>query len=298
MDYPLNDYANTDTAIESVTRHLDQEQIVTNASSVENAFREWAGITPEEFASHITESRIRTALEHGSHIMSKMSTDKPNSRIVKLLSERTHGKARKNNDKCNENILSIKYGTVKSTFGNIFLAATDDNIVSTSFLPNDQASNKTQLRNVIADLVSTWPNSTITQDCTAVYRIASQAFLQFHPYFQHQNLDEGNVPIRILVKGTDFQLKVWDALLRIPFGTLVSYQDIATFIGHPKAVRAVANAVGDNPVTYFIPCHRVIRKTGQLGGYHWGLTKKLILIGWELAGAKLKPPQVLDSERH
>ena len=88
---------------------------------------------------------------------------------------------------------------------------------------------------------------------------------------------------QLLVRGTKFQVKVWEALLRVPFGALTTYGQIAREIGQPGASRAVGSAVGDNPVAYLIPCHRVIRKEGKLGEYHWGSTRKKAIVGWEMA---------------
>lgn len=90
-------------------------------------------------------------------------------------------------------------------------------------------------------------------------------------------------PIPVHIQGTNFQIKVWEALLRIPTGSLVSYQDLAGMIGYPNANRAVATAVGRNPIAYLIPCHRVIRRSGAFGGYRWGRTRKRALLGWEAA---------------
>jgi AraC family transcriptional regulator of adaptative response/methylated-DNA-[protein]-cysteine methyltransferase len=92
-----------------------------------------------------------------------------------------------------------------------------------------------------------------------------------------------NASIRLHLSGTNFQLKVWEALLRIPEGTLVTYEDIAVYIGLPKATRAVGSAVGHNPIPVIIPCHRAIRKSGDIGGYRWGTARKLALVGWEAA---------------
>jgi len=89
--------------------------------------------------------------------------------------------------------------------------------------------------------------------------------------------------IKLHLKGTDFQLKVWETLLKIPMGRLTTYGDIASKLNNPNASRAVGTAIGDNPVAFLIPCHRVIRSSGELGGYHWGLTRKAAIIGWEAA---------------
>lgn len=89
--------------------------------------------------------------------------------------------------------------------------------------------------------------------------------------------------IKLHLKGTDFQLKVWEALLEVPMGGLVTYGDIASKVENPGACRAVGTAVGENPVAFLIPCHRVIRATGELGHYHWGDIRKAVMIGWEAA---------------
>ena len=93
-------------------------------------------------------------------------------------------------------------------------------------------------------------------------------------------------PLKLHLQGTNFQIKVWEALLAIPPGSLVAYEDLAVYIGLPKAVRAVANAVGKNPIPVLIPCHRVIRKLGDFGGYRYGAARKQALLGWEMAGSQ------------
>jgi AraC family transcriptional regulator, regulatory protein of adaptative response / methylated-DNA-[protein]-cysteine methyltransferase len=87
--------------------------------------------------------------------------------------------------------------------------------------------------------------------------------------------------VRLVLIGTDFEIRVWEALLRIPMGHAVSYSDVARYLGRPSAARAVGAAVGRNPISFVVPCHRVLRGDGSLGGYHWGLTRKKALIGWE-----------------
>jgi AraC family transcriptional regulator of adaptative response/methylated-DNA-[protein]-cysteine methyltransferase len=129
------------------------------------------------------------------------------------------------------------------------------------------------LTGALETLTRQWENAKLIQDphTTGLYleRI-------FSPQRNGKNL-----PLHLLLKGSNFQIKVWEALIRIPPGTVVSYEDVAEMIGSPKAVRAVANAVAHNPVSFIIPCHRVIRKSGAIHEYRWGSARKKAILGWE-----------------
>ena len=132
-------------------------------------------------------------------------------------------------------------------------------------------SGNTDIDAAVADLKNQWKNAQIILDQKATRHYIDKIF---------GDRSQRSRP-SLYVKGTNFQIKVWEALLKIPQGAVVSYEDIAASIGKPKAVRAVANAVAHNPVAFLIPCHRVIRKTGALGGYHWGSEKKIAILLWE-----------------
>ena len=118
-----------------------------------------------------------------------------------------------------------------------------------------------------------WPNAQYTEDSATTAPFAAQLFADqnFRP----------NQPIRITFIGTDFEIRVWETLLKIPVGKATTYGDIASSVGSPKAARAVGAAVGKNPMSFVVPCHRVIGKSGALTGYHWGLTRKKAILGWE-----------------
>ena len=162
--------------------------------------------------------------------------------------------------------LSINYSFSKSPFGNIIIASTHKGICHMAFFENDLEAFNT--------LKSRFPNATYNQ----VMDVIQQNALSI---FQHDwnKLSE----IKLHLKGTDFQLKVWETLLKIPLGNLTTYGEIGKKIDNPNASRAIGTAIGSNPVAFLIPCHRVIQSTGNTGGYMWGNTRKTAIIGWEAA---------------
>ncbi len=157
----------------------------------------------------------------------------------------------------------IEYGFAESPFGSIIVARTWDGVCDLQFLEHNRLE-------TIHELATRWGQYTpTTQSNVMADTVERVAF---------EGLDH---PIALDVKGTEFQLKVWAELRKIPFGTTVSYQEVAERIGEPKAVRAVATAIAQNPVAMLIPCHRVIHSDGTLGEYHWGRDLKRRLIEWE-----------------
>jgi AraC family transcriptional regulator, regulatory protein of adaptative response / methylated-DNA-[protein]-cysteine methyltransferase len=133
----------------------------------------------------------------------------------------------------------------------------------------------------LADMTRRWPNAEVSEDSARTAPFAAQIFAS--------DKWQANQPLRITMIGTDFEIRVWETLLKIPRGRAATYGDVATAIGKPKAARAVGAAVGRNPISFVVPCHRVIGKSGELTGYHWGLTRKRAILGWEAgqgAGAR------------
>jgi AraC family transcriptional regulator of adaptative response/methylated-DNA-[protein]-cysteine methyltransferase len=162
--------------------------------------------------------------------------------------------------------LSINYSFVESPFGDLIVAATPKGICYMAFA-DDQTTAFDALR-------KRFPNARYRHMTDALQQHAVSVFTQ-----DWRKSGE----IKLHLKGTEFQLKVWKILLKIPIGSLTTYGDIASKLNNPKASRAVGTAIGDNPVALLIPCHRVIRASGELGGYHWGLARKAAIIGWEAA---------------
>ena len=163
--------------------------------------------------------------------------------------------------------LAISHGMYPTIFGDCLLALTKRRIIHLSFSDNGDAEA------LVHDLQRRWPCARLQKNMNEtkpyLHRIFSRTDNQ-HVLYSH-----------LFLRGTNFQLKVWEALLGIPVGHLVTYQHIATAIGHPKAVRAVGNAVGANPVSFLIPCHRVIQSTGAIGNYRWGKVRKEAMLMWE-----------------
>ena len=169
--------------------------------------------------------------------------------------------------------LTIRYGFHDTAFGECLIMTTERGICGLSFTVGDRREARLKMQ------LAGWENAEVVADADATGAQAMRIFSDLG------GIQADGPPLRLLLRGTRFQIKVWEALLRIPYGALVSYQDIARHIGHPKAVRAVGSANGRNPIAYLIPCHRVIRKSGLLGGYGGGPGRKLAMIGWEAAQA-------------
>jgi AraC family transcriptional regulator of adaptative response/methylated-DNA-[protein]-cysteine methyltransferase len=166
--------------------------------------------------------------------------------------------------------LEIAYGFHESPFGEALLLATDRGVAGLAFVNEDKGQTRGE---ALADMTSRWPKARFTH---APERTESHARNIFG--VEHWRSEQ---PVRLVLIGTDFEVRVWEALLKIPMGRAVSYSDIARHLGQPTASRAVGSAVGRNPISFVVPCHRVLRGDGDLGGYHWGLTRKRALIGWE-----------------
>ena len=166
--------------------------------------------------------------------------------------------------------LSVQYGFHPSPFGECLIAVTTRGVCHLGFLQS------TDRRATIAELAAEWPRARLVEAPRVTASLARRMFTR----------GNGHAPsIDLYVRGTNFQIKVWEALLRIPTGITMSYEDLARQIHAPSATRAVASAVAHNPVGWLIPCHRVIRKSGALGGYRWGETRKKVLLAWEAAKA-------------
>ena len=158
-------------------------------------------------------------------------------------------------------------------FGRALLMATDRGLCGVAFSDESKGGDAFAL----ADMTRRWPEAIYSRDDDMLRPYAERIF------------DPGrwraDQPLRVVLIGTDFQVRVWESLLKIPFGKAVTYSDIANDIGNPKAMRAVGAAVGANPISFVVPCHRALGKSGALTGYHWGLTRKRAMLGWESAHA-------------
>lgn len=166
--------------------------------------------------------------------------------------------------------LELAYGFHASPFGLAVVMTTSRGVAGLAFADADDAANRAA---ALADLTRRWPAARYVHAPERTEASARQIFdpARWRP----------GQPLRIVMIGTDFEVRVWQALLEIPMGRAVTYSDLARRIGAPKAHRAVGTAVGRNPISFVVPCHRVRRKDGDIGGYHWGVTRKRAIIGWE-----------------
>lgn len=230
-------------------------------------FCRWAGTTPKRFLQALTLERGKRLLEDNhslmevSHRIGLSGTSRLHDHFVTLEAV-TPGEYRAQG----ENLI-IRYGTHATPFGRMFMAVTPRGVCRMEFI--DISSEE----DALAGLHKDWPRATVTRSNQATGHLLNVMF--------SKEADWQQGPASLHVVGTNFQVAVWRALLRIPSGKLASYSQIARALGIPNASRAVGNAIGANPVALMIPCHRVIQKSGALGGYRWGGAKKLVVQTWE-----------------
>ncbi|MGK7889560.1 MAG: methylated-DNA--[protein]-cysteine S-methyltransferase [Leptolyngbyaceae cyanobacterium] len=170
--------------------------------------------------------------------------------------------------------LHIGYGVYSTPFGPCMIATTSQGVCHVSFVDGPLHADHAEV--TTKHLQTEWPHAEMTYDPTNVEAVGDRLF---HPPSHPQP------PLTLHVKGTKFQMQVWRSLLQIPFAATTTYQQLANSMGKPTAARAIGNAVGRNPIAYLIPCHRVIRQSGALGGYRWGLDRKIQLLNWEASAS-------------
>lgn len=233
----------------------------------QRVFTRWAGISPKKFVQYLTLQHAKQVLDESKSVLEATYDAGLSSpgRLHDLFI--THEAITPGEYKQKGNGLQIKYSFQPTPFGESLLAITERGICHLSFV------NGHGRERAIQEVANQWPNAELKEDTEATRPYQQQIFSQ-------EKVDK---PLHVHLKGTNFQVRVWSALLQVPQGSLVSYGTLATMIGKPKASRAVGTAVGHNPIAYLIPCHRVIRQMGQFGSYHWGATRKKAMIGWEAA---------------
>lgn len=253
--------------LEAVAEHVNMSPF-----HFQRIFQEWAGITPKHFLQYLNVEYAKYILQktHASLLDTAYEVGLSGTGRLHDLFVNIEGMTPGEYKNGGEN-LSINYSFAESPFGEIFVASTSKGICCMEFADNHEIA--------FNSLLQKFPNAKFSQIVDKIQQNALFIFTQ-----DWSKLKE----IKLHLKGTDFQLKVWDALLKIPMGGLTTYGDIATEINNPKACRAVGTAVGENPVAFLIPCHRVIRSSGALGNYHWGEIRKTAIIGWEAAKCGIK----------
>ncbi|MEL7071329.1 MAG: methylated-DNA--[protein]-cysteine S-methyltransferase [Cyanobacteria bacterium J06581_3] len=258
--------------------HLAQPNLATIAEQVnlseyhfQRIFTRWAGISPKRFLQYLTVEYAKTKITETANLLdltAEVGLSSP-GRLHDLfvnLEAMSPGEF-----KVGGVGLSIWYGIHSTPFGECLIATTSRGICNLHFL---DIANRDAIEQAFR---LEWANADIKQDQHSTQEICDRIF--------NPNKNN-NCPLALHVKGTNFQIQVWRALLSIPFGQLTTYQGLATAMGRPTAARAVGNALGKNPVGYLIPCHRVIRQSGEFGGFRWGVERKTTLLGWEASKAQ------------
>ena len=243
------------------------DEVGETPTSLQKLFSRWAGLSPKAFLQAVTLDHARRLLDDGMPLLEtsfELGMSGP-GRLHDLFV--THEAMSPGDYKTRGAGLTIRYGFHISPFGVALIMVTDRGLAGLSF--NDAGEE----RAAFADMAGRWPNATYVEDMSATAPYAARIF--------EPSRWRADQPLKVVMIGSDFQLRVWEALLKIPMGRACSYQAIATDIGQPKASRAVGAAVGANPLSFVVPCHRALGKSGALTGYHWGLTRKRAILGWE-----------------
>jgi AraC family transcriptional regulator of adaptative response/methylated-DNA-[protein]-cysteine methyltransferase len=265
-------------AIDHLVSHFQDQPTLEDIAAVagmspfhfQRVFKRWAGISPKRFAQFVTLGEAQRMLDAEASVLDtalEVGLSGP-SRLHDLFvacEAMTPG-----DYKARGGTLTIRWGLHDSPFGRALLAATPRGLCWLSFVIDDDEAG------AIETFRAEWADAETIRDEQATAAYAAQAF---------DIAERGGEPIRLVLRGTNFQIKVWEALLRIPPGRFVCYQDLARALGRPEASRAVGAAVGRNPISLLIPCHRVILKSGVVHNYRWGLQRKKTLLALEAAQA-------------
>ena len=273
-----NDYQTVRQVIELISREWrEQPQLEDLAreagmkpAQLQKVFTRWAGLSPKAFLQAVTLDHAKRLLAQDASVLDatlELGLSGP-GRLHDLFV--THEAMSPGEYKARGAGLAMRYGFHDCPFGKALVMITERGMAGLAFCDPGGESE------ALADMQARWPDARYTQDEAATTPYARRAFDR-----QNWRRDE---PLRVVLIGTDFEIRVWEGLLDIPLGRATTYSGLARRIGRPDAPRAVGRAVGRNPLSFVVPCHRVVGKSGALTGYHWGLTRKRAMLGWE-AGA-------------
>ena len=237
-------------------------------------FTRWTGISPKRFMQFLTKEHAKVLLARSENLLDTTHQIGLSSlgRLHDLFV--TTEAVTPGEYKSGGAGLTIRYGIHPTPFGKCLIATTERGICNLSFV--DSSEGRT-----IDNFVEDWKLAKLNEDYAATAPLITRIFSDVSTRL-NTNLETGS-PLKLHLRGTNFQIKVWEALLAIPTGALTTYERIAAQIGKPDALRAVGTAVGHNPIAYLIPCHRVIRKTGEYGNYHYGSARKKVILAREFA---------------
>ncbi|HEY6834611.1 MAG TPA: bifunctional helix-turn-helix domain-containing protein/methylated-DNA--[protein]-cysteine S-methyltransferase [Pseudolabrys sp.] len=236
-------------------------------TELHHLFRRWCGLTPKAFLQALTLNSARDLLRSSASVLDtayEVGLSGP-SRLHDLFV--THEAMSPGEWKTGGEGLTVTYGFHPCPFGMALVMTTPRGLAGLALA--DAGKERAALR----DMRARWPKARYVEDFAATAATGRRIF--------DSTLWRPDQPLRVVLIGTDFEVRVWEKLLTIPMGKLTTYSDLAASAGSPKAARAVGAAIGKNPICFVVPCHRVIGKSGELTGYHWGLTRKRAMLGWE-----------------
>ena len=268
-------YQIVEKAIHYIRQHVDRQPSLADISQevglsefhLQRVFTQWAGISPKKFLQFLTKEQALLNLQSSKDIMtaaweSGLSGPGRLHDLMIMTVAMTPGEI-----KAQGKDVLIEYGFYASRFGLALIAWTSRGICHLAL--NEQQDDS------LRELIHLWPHATVTRKQDQALRLGQDIF---EPSTKQKK-------VKVVLKGTNFQLKVWEALIKAPIASVISYSDVANAIGQPKAQRAVGSAIAKNTLAYLIPCHRVIRESGEFGNYRWGIDKKAALLAWETAQA-------------
>jgi AraC family transcriptional regulator of adaptative response/methylated-DNA-[protein]-cysteine methyltransferase len=269
------DYETVRRAVEFISRQWREqpsleriaEYVGMRPLALQRLFTRWAGLTPKAFVQALTLDHARSLLADSASVLDasyEVGLSGP-GRLHDLFV--THEAMTPGAYKARGEGIVITYGFHPSPFGTSLVMTTEHGLAGLAFADDGGEAA------ALADMKARWPRATYVEDVEGTEPTARRIFdpATWRP----------DRPLRIVMIGSDFELSVWETLLKLPLGAATTYSDIASHIGRPTAARAVGTAVGRNPISFVVPCHRVLGKSGNLCGYHWGLTRKKAILGWE-----------------
>jgi AraC family transcriptional regulator of adaptative response/methylated-DNA-[protein]-cysteine methyltransferase len=283
------DYDRVRRALEYMTKRWKRQpslddvagHVGLSPSHFHHLFKRFAGITPKAFLQAITLDNAKALLKDSASLLDasyEVGLSGP-SRLHDLFV--THEAMSPGEWKTGGEGLTLRFGYHPSPFGEALAVMTDRGLAGLGWVDDKAAPGRAGdigkpaggRDGALADMVRRWPKARFVEDRSQAARAVDRIFepRRWRP----------EEPLRVVMLGTDFEVRVWSTLLKIPMGRAATYGDVAAHIGKPTAARAVGAAVGRNPISFVVPCHRVLGKSGALTGYHWGLTRKQAILGWE-----------------
>lgn len=274
-----DDYGVVRKAIEYISEHFRTQPEITaiahaagvTPDELHHLFRRWAGLTPKAFLQALTLDHARTLLRQSASVLDasyEVGLSGP-ARLHDLFV--THEAMSPGEWKSGAAGLTLRYGFHPSPFGRALVMATDRGLAGLAFADAGEEPA------TLAEMQRRWPKAHYVEDSGGTATLARRIFTPA--------LWRPDRQLQVVLIGTDFEVRVWETLLSIPLGQTSTYSDVAKKLGRPTAARAVGAAVGRNPLAFVVPCHRVIGKAGDITGYHWGLTRKRAMLGWEAGQA-------------